>query len=189
MEQFITYSVGIDVDKESLKACFKSREGNQRSVVKSTRTFSNKAQGFNELQGWIEKNSKSEQASLKVVMEATGVYHEHLAMHLHLAEYVVCIVLGKRAKRYMQSLGQKSKNDKIDAQGLADMGLQQELEVWAPASKSIMGLRSLTRQVEMFQENRTGLLNQLEAAEHMYFSDDLIVENLKALILSMDDKL
>jgi len=182
MEQYISYSIGLDVDKETVKACFKSREGVDRSVVKGTRTFSNKQQGFKELQGWIEKHRKSHQASLKVVMEATGVYHEHLAWSLQSAGYLVHIILPTRAKRYMQSLGQKSKNDKIDAQGLADMGLQQELAAWVPFSKNILSLRSLTRQVEMFQETRTSLSNQLEAAEHMVFSDELITKNLKEMI-------
>ena len=58
-------------------------------------------------------------------MEATGVYHEYLAWHLYEQNYLVHIILPLRAKRYMQSLGLKSKNDKIDAHGLADMAMQQ----------------------------------------------------------------
>lgn len=189
MEQFISYSIGLDVDKESIKACFKVREGTQRSVVKGTRTFSNKLQGFKELETWIQKHRKSPQSPLKVIMEATGVYHEYLAWHLYTADYVVHIVLPTRAKYYIKSLGLKSKNDKIDAQGLADMGLQQELEPWSPCSKNILDLRSLTRQVEVFQQARTALRNQLEATEHMAFSNDLVTKNLKSLIQNIEESL
>lgn len=180
--EHIIYSVGIDVDKKSFKACLKNKEGNKRSVVKATRTFINNPQGFRDLQEWIEKNRKGKETSLSFTMEATGVYHEPLAWHLYGLEYRVHIVLPTRAKRYMQSLGIRSKNDPIDATGLADMGLQQELTPWKPASESILALRSLTRQVEMFQETRTTLRNQLEAARYMAFADPIIVQNLTSMI-------
>lgn len=185
--EHVTYSVGLDVDKSSFKACLKSKEGRNRSVIKGTHTFPNTTQGFKEFCQWMGK--KSQKPCLTITMEATGVYHEHLAWYLHGADYVIHIVLPTRAKRYMQSLGLKSKNDKIDAIGLADIGMQQELEVWKPYSKNILMLRSLTRQVEMFQETKTSLLNQLEAAEHLAFSDKLITKNLKSLIKTLEKDL
>lgn len=179
------YSIGLDVDKASFKACLKVREGNNRSSVKATRTFNNNLKGFNEFDQWLKKHLKS-QVSVKIVMEATGVYHEHLAWHLHELNYRVHIILPLRAKRYMQSLGQKSKNDKIDAIGLADMGMQQELEQWTPHSKSLLLLRSLTRQVEMLQETKTSLKNQLEAARYLAVCDNLVTKNLKSLIKAVE---
>lgn len=184
--QHIMYSIGLDVDKSTVKASFKSKEGSNRSVIKSSLTFSNNPKGFKEVHHWIQKHRKSQESSLSITMEATGVYHDNLAWHLHAAGYVVHIVLPTRAKRYMQSLGLKSKNDKIDAQGLADMGMQQELEPWKPCSPNILVLRSLTRQVEMFQETRTTLSNQLEAAEHLAFSDELVVDNLTSIIKNLE---
>ena len=182
----MNYSVGLDVDKASFKTCLKVKEGNNRSVVKATRTFNNNAQGFKELDQWIKKHKKSTEAHLSIVMEATGVYHEHLAWHLHGLHYTVHIVLPTRAKRYMQSLGQKSKNDKIDAAGLADMGMQQELEQWIPCSPSLLALRSLTRQLEMLQETRTSLKNQLEAAEFLAVCDKLVIKNLQSLVKTIE---
>lgn len=180
------YSFGLDVDKASFKTCLKIREGNNRSVVKATRTFNNNSQGFKEFDQWIKKHKKLPEASLKIVMEATGVYHEHLAWYLHELNYTVHVILPLRAKRYMQSLGQKSKNDKIDAAGLADMGMQQELEQWIPCSKSLLALRSLTRQVEMLQETRTSLKNQLEAAEYLASCDKLVIKNFQSLIKAVE---
>ena len=49
----------------------------------------------------------------------------------------VSILLPNKAKHYLQSLGYKSKNDKIDAQGLSRMGLEQQLTRWQPLSKNI----------------------------------------------------
>jgi transposase len=181
MDQLI-YSLGVDVDKSSLKVCLKLKETNSKSVVKATKTFTNNAQGFKDLDEWIKKHKKFSDGELKVVMEATGVYHEHLAWYLYQLNYLVYILLPLRAKRYMQSLGIKSKNDKIDAEGLAAMGLQQELGPWHPCSKGLLQLRSLTRQLEMLQESRTVFRNQLEAADHLANCDKLVTKNLKSLI-------
>jgi transposase len=180
------YSLGLDVDKVSIKACLKVKKDSAKSLVKATKTFSNTILGFKELDQWIKKHKKLPNDQLKINMEATGVYHEHLAWHLHQLNYLVHIILPLRAKRYMQSLGIKSKNDKIDAQGLADMGMQQELDQWKPCSKNLLLLRSLTRQIEMLQESRTAFRNQLESATHLANCDKMVIRNLKSWIAKIE---
>lgn len=180
------FALGLDIDKATFKACLKVKEANNKSLVKATRTFGNSLQGFKELDQWIQKHKKLSDAQFKVIMEATGVYHEYLAWHLHELSYAVYIMLPLRAKRYMQSLGLKSKNDKIDAQGLADMGLQQELDPWKPCSKNLLRLRTLTRQLEMLQESRTVFRNQLEASTHLAVCDKMVIQNLKSLIKKIE---
>jgi len=181
METFIRYSLGLDVDKKGFKACLKAKEVNNRSAIKGTKNFSNNLQGFKELQHWIKKHTISNN-QLSITMEATGVYHEHLAWYLYEQDYTLHIILPFRAHRYIQSLGIKSKNDKIDAQGLADMGMQQELEPWKPCSKQLLLMRSLTRQLQVLQETKTALNNQLEAASHMANCDKMVIKTLKSLI-------
>jgi transposase len=182
----VHYSLGLDIDKSSFKACLKVKEANNKGVVKATRTFSNNLQGFKELDQWIKKHKKKSDSQFKVIMEATGVYHEYLAWHLYEHNYLVHIILPLRAKRYMQSLGLKSKNDKIDAHGLADMAMQQELEPWKPCSKNLLLLRSLTRQLEMLQGSRTIFRNQLESVTHLAVCDKMIAKNLKSLIRTIE---
>ena len=180
------YSLGLDVDKTSFKCCMKLKDGSAKAITKASCSFSNSLAGFHELLGWIQKHRKFADAELKIVMEATGVYHEYLAFFLHDSGFAVYITLPLRAKRYFQSLGYKSKNDKIDAQALADLGLQQDLRLWTPCSKHLLQLRSLTRQLQMLQENRTTLNNQLEAAEHLMYCDKVVIKNFKSLITSID---
>jgi transposase len=184
--QQVYYSLGLDVDKATFKACLTVKEMPNKSRIKATRTFSNSIQGFKELILWISKHKKFDEAELKIIMEATGVYHEHLAWYLHQSDFQVYIILPLRAKRYLQSLGIKSKNDKIDAQGLAHLGLQQELEPWQPCSKNILVLRSLTRQLEMLQESRTTFRNQLESATHLANCDKMVIKNLRSLIKTIE---
>jgi len=182
----VHYSLGLDIDKATFKSCLKVKEDSNKSIVRATKTFKNSLQGFKELDLWMKKHKKPPYAELKIVMEATGVYHEHLAWYLHQLNFQVYIVLPLRAKRYFQSLGKKSKNDEIDAQSLADMGLQQELVQWKPCSKNLLLLRSLTRQLEMLQESRTAFRNQFESATHLANCDKLVIKNLKSLITTIE---
>jgi transposase len=182
----VCYSVGLDIDKASFKACIKAKEADNKSIVKATKTFNNNLQGFRELDHWIKKHNKLPDSHLKIIMEATGVYHEYLAWHLYEQDCLIHIILPLRAKRYMQSLGIKSKNDKIDAQGLADMGIQQELSPWKPSSKNILLLRSLTRQLEMLQESKTVFHNQLESSTYLAICDKMVIKNLKSLIKKIE---
>jgi transposase len=184
--QQVHYALGLDVDKATFKACLKVKEPSNKSTIRGTKTFPNSTQGFKDLESWIKKHKKFDEAELKIIMEATGVYHEHLAWYLHQGNFQVYIMLPLRAKRYLQSLGVKSKNDKIDAQGLADMGLQQELNQWKPCSKNILVLRSLTRQLQMLQESRTSFRNQLESATHLANCDRMVIRNLKSLIKAIE---
>jgi transposase len=185
METPPIYCVGIDIDKTTFKACLVSRE-KDADRVKASRTFPNSPKGFGELSVWVGKQTKGKSADTRFVMEATGVYHEHLAFHLHGKGWRVHVVLATKAKRYMQSLGIKSKNDKIDAQGLAMMGLQHGLSIWTPCSENIYALRSLTRQMEVLQEARTGFLNQLEAASHSAFVSKSVTKTIRAIIRNFD---
>ncbi len=188
-ESVIRYCVGIDVDKTSFKACCVSLLYSGQVVVKASKTFSNNGNGFKELLQWKKKHCKEIGVSSSLLMEATGVYHEHLAYYMHGKEEIVHVVLANKAKRYIQSLGVRSKNDKIDAQGLATMGVQQYLEIWKPISNDIYGLRSLTRQIEALQNSKTVFTNQLEAVTHSPFSDKLVSKSLTSIIKTLEKQI
>lgn len=188
IESVISYCVGMDVDKNTFKACIVARLSSGHTLVKASKTFVNNKNGFKELLRWKEKYHKY-QVTCSFLMEATGVYHEHLAYFLHLKNQCVHVVLANKAKRYIQSLGIRSKNDKIDAQGLAIMGLQQSLVQWKPISIDLYALRSLTRQIESLQNTKTILTNQLEAASHSAFSDKFVIKSLTSIIKKIDKEI
>jgi transposase len=122
-------------------------------------------------------------------MEATGVYYEKLAWFLHRKGLYISVVLPNKAKKYMQGLGLKSKNDKIDAKGLAQMGAEQNLSCWLAPKESIMRLRDITRERESFQEAKTQFNNQLQAYICSEFVETCIVNDLKAIIELLDNKI
>ena len=176
------YSLGIDIAKDKFQCCFSFMDSTQKVTVKASRSFANNPAGFKELLTWTEKNHKQKQISLVIAMEATGVYYEQLALFLCEQDYYVSVLLPNRTKKYFQSLGIKSKNDDIDAKGLAIMGAQQALERWQPLSGYFYKLRTFTRLHESLREQQTVLSNQLHALEHGMYEDKESKKVLKRLI-------
>jgi transposase len=189
MENILRYCIGIDVDKLEFKVNFRSLNSTGYQKVIASRTFSNSKKGFGEFDVWIAKNRKDPDVWLVLTMEATGVYHENLAWYFHGKGFNINIVLPLKAKRYFQSLGLRSKNDQIDAQGLATMGLQQELDLWNPGSIDFIRLRSLTRQYEAIQTAKTNFNNQLEAVLFSAVSDPMVSKSLKSILKNLDSEL
>ena len=91
-------------------------------------------------------------------------------------------MLPNKAKKYLQSLGLKSKNDKIDAKGLARMGAEQKLSLWVRPSDVYVELKSLTRQHQSIQETITAEKNKLHAEELSAISSKDVLKQIKSLI-------
>lgn len=122
-------------------------------------------------------------------MESTGVYHEQIAWYLFQKDFSVSVILPNKAKHYLKSLGHKSKNDKIDARGLAQMGAEQNLDLWQPLSKNIYDLRMLTRQHQRLQELKNQSENQKHALLNSRISDEFIIKQLDKLIKLYDQQI
>src|SRR3954470_11140017 len=178
----LKYCVGIDVSKTDLQCCISVIDQLQKVTVKASAKFTNTKTGFTRLHQWITSRHKSREVPLVVVMEATGIYYEQIAMYLFQQHYSVSVVLPNKAKKYLQSTGLKSKNDKIDAQGLSRMGAEQRLELWQPMEAYFYELRELTRQHQSLQELKTSIRNQLHAAELGMYQSKVVVAQLNVLL-------
>lgn len=122
--KFIKQSVSADISKDKFDACFSVLTSEHQVVVKATHKFANSASGLAAFLKWISKWEEP-MVDLVVILEATGVYYEHLAQGRR-----INVVLANRAKKYFQSLAYKSKNDRLDAKALAHMGAERNLEPW-----------------------------------------------------------
>lgn len=188
MTSFLRYCVGLDISKDTLQVCLSMIDYTGRVTVKGTTKLTNKPTGFATLMTWVAHHRKLD-LSLTYLMESTGVYHEAVAWYLHQHDQPVTILLPNKAKYYLKSLGYKSKNDKIDAQGLSRMGLEQQLPVWKPLSKNLYALRLLTRQHQRLQELKTQSTNQQHALDHSAFENEFITKQLTKLIAVYDQQL
>jgi len=161
----LKYSVGLDVSSKKIDACISVIDQRQRVIVKSSKKILNTKTGFEDLVVWILKHQK-DSIPVVICMEATGIYHENCAYFLYEKGFTVSIILPNKAKKYLDCLGLKSKNDSIDAKGLSQMGAEQCLEAWEPIGVFFYELRLLTRQRQNLTELKTIIRNQLDALSH-----------------------
>lgn len=181
MEQLIKYAIGVDMAKDKFDVCLMSVDTRLVTKVKASRKFMNTLAGFKELLLWAGKHCK-EQVAVQLLMEATGVYHEKLAIWLTEQGMEVFVVLPNKARKYMQALGLKTKNDSVDARGLALMCVQHQFDVWRPIGKYNYELRLLTRHYQSTQELKTVFMNQLHALEHSGYTSKKVSKQLKKSI-------
>lgn len=185
----LKYSLGLDIAKIKFDACLSVIDVSQRVVVKATRQFSNDEKGCKSLVEWIDKHQKLKDIPLVVCMEATGIYYEFCALYLHKIGFDISIILPNKAKKYLQSLGLKSKNDSIDAKGLAQMGAEQKLKMWQPMGEFFYKLRSLTRQLQTMQELKTMVMNQKHATSFAMYELKFVLKQQKEMILMYDKQI
>ena len=159
----------------------------QHIKVVSTTVIQNTMNGFKNLESWVSKHKKRKDIPLLFFMEATGIYHENCALYLHNNKHTVSIILPNKSKKYIQSMGFKTKNDDIDARGLAMMAVQQYHKVWQPLNGFYYELRGYTRQHQSLTEQKTVFKNQLHAIVLGMYRNKLIEKQL-AKIISLLDK-
>lgn len=184
----LKYSVGLDISSKNIDASICTIDQEQSIKYKSSCSFSNTKAGFLKLCNWINKWAIDKSIPVVVCLEATGVYHENCAYYLSDNSFKLSIVLPNKAKKYLQSLGLKSKNDKIDAKGLARMGAEQKLSLWARPADVYVKLRSLTRQYQSIQETITAEKNKLHAEELSAISSKEVIKQMRSLIRFLENQ-
>ncbi|MBG6109399.1 transposase [Flavobacterium sp. CG_9.10] len=184
----LKYSVGLDVSSKKINACISIIDQKQKVVCKSSTVIANTLKGFATLEDWILKQKK-EVLPVVVCMEATGIYHENCAYYLYGKGFDVSIILPNKAKKYLEAIGLKSKNDSIDAKGLSQMGAEQCLELWQPMGPFFYELRLLTRQHQNVTELKTVLKNQLDALSFAMHHLDAVTNQLEQTITLFETQL
>lgn len=181
MDHLIKYTIGVDISKDKFDVCMLSVDVKLQSKIKGKRKFSNTPAGFKEFLLWLTKHSKLE-TEVEILMEATGVYHERLAIWLTEQGQQVFVVLPNKSSKYMQALGLKTKNDGVDAKGLAMMCIGHRFEQWKPIGKYNYELRLLTRHYQSTQEIKTVFQNQVHALSYSGYTSKEVSKQLKKSI-------
>jgi transposase len=158
--------LGIDVSKDTFDATIANRTEKSLFSVKSSHKFANNPVGFKAFLKWVKQNCLENQ-TLYVLMEATGVYHEELAMFIHEMPSVrLSILVPTKVKNFAKSLNFKTFTDKIDAAILAQMVMERDLMQWVPPSTTFLKLKRLTRERQELLETKTVISNRLHAKSH-----------------------
>ncbi|MNQ84992.1 Transposase IS116/IS110/IS902 family protein [compost metagenome] len=187
----MTSVVGIDVAKHSLDIATLQANGKHRTKSK----LANTPEGFKDVEKWLEKHAEP---GAWVVLEATGIYHEAVAEHLHELGYRVCVMNPARIASYAQSELQRGKTDRTDAKLLATYGQRHvdQLRVWAPTPPAQRRLQALVRRLQDLKEIEQMERNRLDVSdasvqpsihELLAHVGQQIAETLRAIKQHIDD--
>lgn len=156
--------VGIDVAQKELVVSLGNMDQEATTNIYAYKTFSNNEKGFIALVLWVSKQTR-EDAPLRYVMEATGVYHEAVAYFLSNKMLAVSIVMPNKVTNFFRTLDVKTVTDKSMSEAIALFGLEKKLQDWVQPKKIFRELRQITRERDQLIAESTMIKNQLHAEQ------------------------
>jgi len=150
-------SVGIDVSKgQSMVAAMRF----PGETVWSPRKVMHTAAALERL-AYDIKSLGYNGVEVRVVMEATGRYHEPVAQELHEVGNFVSVVNPKLIKDFGNNTLRKVKTDKKDAKKIANYGLQNwnDLREYTPVEAARLKLKQFSRQYNLYSKMKVQLKN------------------------------
>lgn len=155
-------TLGVDVSKLKLDAALWLSESRKWYATK----VRNDAAGAVQLLAWLAAKSGLTAADCRVVVEATGVYHETVAQVFHDRGCEVVIANPKRVRDFAKGKGLLTKTDAVDAKVLASYGAQgEELSAWIPPPPEVRILRALIARLDAVEQDLQREENRLEKAQ------------------------
>ena len=174
-------TLGVDVSKEKLDCALwqpQLRKWHARKVL-------NQAVQARGLVAWVQAKAQVESSQIRVVLEATGPYHEEVAEAFHAAGCEVVIANPARVRHYAKGLGLLTKTDQVDARTLALYGVEgQKLLVWTPPPEEVRVLRALITRLGAVEQDLQRERNRLEKAQATS-TPDFVMQSLERGIAAL----
>lgn len=173
---------GIDVSAEELAVCY--RVESQARV--HSFCVANRPSGHREL----IRRLRGQTRRVRVVLEATGVYHLELALALHQAERAEVMVARPQAmRRFCEALSERAKTDSGDARIGLEFCERMPFQPWQAPSTRCFELRSLTRRIATLTELCTAEKNRCHASQSCPSYGGAAHESIQRLIQHLDREL
>lgn len=118
-------------------------------------------------------------APVRVVCEATGVYHLDLAYALHHAGIALMVVNPRRAKRFIEAQRRNTQTDAIDADELAQFAIRMDFVPWKAPSDKAFAVHKLGRAIGQMTKHHTAVSNRLHAAQATVHTPNSIINAFK----------
>lgn len=166
----MTVLIGIDVSKQKLDVAWLR---DPETLKVKTRVFPNTRSGCQDVVVWLSKVTGEAAEHMRVMMEATGIYHEDLAYTLHEAGLQVHVANPQHAHQFAQSLGKRSKTDKKDSIVLARFLHSRPHQQWEPEAEEIRVLKALLSRLQALETDLLRENNRLEKASIRRSSDEV----------------
>ena len=162
--------IACDVSKATLDAAWFD-EDQQRWLELSK--ISNSRRGWRRLLSWAEKTCDCSASEIRLVVEATGVYHRPLAEFAYAHELQVVVVNPGRAAENARSHDRLNKNDQLDARALQGFGRElKKVREYVPDSPEINRLRALLSRLKQLNVDLQRERNRLEKCPYIAQSRD-----------------
>src|ERR1700756_1370300 len=163
---------GFDVSAREITVA-RRRGQEEKSVVAS---FANNASGHKALLSFLLQGSER----VRVCLEASGNYSLDLALALHAHRQVeVSLVNPRRARRFAESLGERSKTDPVDARVLCEYAARMPWVAWQPPSSVALHLRAVARAIADLGSIHTQQNNRAHASAASQALPVLVVKEMK----------
>ena len=159
----VKHYVGIDISKDTFDV-FDNHKGHHQ--------YSNDLKGF-------KLFAKSLPDVSCCVMEATGCYHQRLAMYLFNNKIRVAVLNPLVIKRYTQMKLHHTKTDKSDAQMICSYAQDQPVSLWEPEPDYINDCNMLQSAVGLYFKQRTAIKNKLHSLASRGVKTGTLVRSLK----------
>src|SRR5690242_17812833 len=186
---------GIDVSALELSVALRRGENDDKPAMAK---FRNNASGHKAL---LARLIRGDGGRVRVCMEASGNHGLDLALTLHAHRQVeISVVNPRRARRFAESLGQRSKTDPVDARVLCQYAARMPFTAWQPPSEAALRLRAITRTIMALtrmntqQKNRQHALSasaalpallERELDRHIHFTEKRMLELRRAAVRLM----
>ena len=164
MEKKCQY-IGIDISKETFDVSFYD------GVSHRHEQYANTAMGFSSFASDLSMESWC-------VMEATGVYHLHLALYLYERGIAVSVINPLVIRRFSQMQLRRAKTDKADAQQIALYGWTTQPAPWQPDPEAVTQMGQLYALIEGITTYATSLRNRREAFRHQPHGNPKLLKKL-----------
>ena len=178
------FYLGIDVAKAKLD-CLLLDTSNAKRKAKS---IANSADGVATLLSWLSKQEAALQY-VQVIMEPTGVYHEHTLFALAQAGLAVSLVNPAQLRKFAQGIGVKTKTDAADSAVLARYGAANQPPAWQPPSASARELRALLARRDAVAEDLQRERNRAEKAAAAIDTPQRVQHSLNEAIIFLQKEL
>jgi len=170
-------SVGIDVSKGKSTVCILKPYG---EIVSEPFEIEHRDIALNELKMMLVRLSDD----IRIVMEATGIYHLPILHYLLDAGFFVSVLSPLKMKKYRTRDIRNVKTDKRDAMNIADYGIDYwyRLFKYEPQEEVYGELRLLGRQYRSYMEMR------IKAVQNLTHLLDLAMPGIKGLLKGWNEQ-
>ena len=163
---------GLDVSAREISVARFRRKEETLTVA----SFANTASGHKALLAYLLQGTED----VRVCLEASGNYSLDLALALHAHRHVeVSLVNPRRARRFAESLGERSKTDPVDARVLCEYAARMPWVLWRPPTTRALRLRAITRAIESLGVMHTQEKNREHALKASQALPSLVIREMR----------